>query len=94
MKFNDNAFRFSFAEAVVLKEDINAEVGQVVTGAPGSLADVTVTQDGSRVIFDFVIPQGESGAGAVIDSALSDNSENPVANRAIKEYVDSAPAAD
>lgn len=90
MKFNDNAFRFSFAEAVVLKEDINAEVGQVVTGAPGSLADVTVTQDGSRVIFDFVIPQGESGAGAVIDSGLSDNSENPVENRAIKEYVDSA----
>lgn len=37
-----------------------------------------------------MIPQGESGAGAVIDSALSDNSENPVANRAIKEYVDSA----
>ena len=33
MKFNDNAFRFSFAEAVVLKEDINAEVGQVGTGA-------------------------------------------------------------
>lgn len=88
MKFNGNAFRFSFSEAVVIKEDITAEVGEVITGEPDDPAAVTVTQDGSRVVFGFVIPRGESGAGAVIDAEISSDSGNPVENRVIKEYVD------
>lgn len=90
MKFSDNTFRFSFSEAVVIKEDVTAEVGEVVTGDPGSDAAVSVKQDGSRIVFGFVIPRGKDGAGAEIDTSLSDESGNPVENRAIKEYVDSA----
>lgn len=90
MRFNDNAFRFSFAEAVVLKEDITAEVGEVATGDPGTPAEVTIRQEGSRVIFGFVIPRGDQGAAEAVDADMSDSSENPVANRAIKGYIDAA----
>lgn len=90
MRFNENAFRFSFSEAVILKEDITAEVGEVETGAPGTSADVTVTQEGSRVIFGFVIPRGDQGAVAAVDGDMSDSSDNPVENRVIKEYTDAA----
>ncbi len=92
MKFNDNSFRFSFAEAVVLKENLDAEIGTVTTGDPDSEAEVTLSRNGNKLIFSFSIPKGESGAGAVIDSAMSDSSLNPVQNSAIKAYIDQTTA--
>lgn len=90
MKFNDNSFRFSFAEAVVLKENLDAEIGTVSTVEPDEPAEVTLTRNGNKLIFSFSIPKGESGEGAVIDDAMSDSSGNPVRNSTIKAYIDQA----
>ncbi len=90
MKFSQNDFRFSFAEAVVLREEMNAAVGTVTTLPPDSPAQVTLEREGNTLQFSFGIPQGEAGEGSVLDEEMSDDSGNPVRNRVIKAYVDDA----
>ena len=89
----EEPFRFSFADAVVLREELHpTAVGSVSTGAPGSDASVTLREDGDVYYFDFVIPRGLDGHDLDIDDAMSDFSDRPVANAAIKAYVDEADA--
>jgi hypothetical protein len=84
-------FRFAFADAVVLKEELHAiGVGNVTTGEPGSDVKVTLRRDGNTFVFDFVIPRGQDGFGTNPDGAISETSQNAVENRVIKAYVDEA----
>jgi len=84
-------FRFSFADAVILKEDLHAVgIGTVTTGEPESDVEVTLRRDGDTFVFDFVIPRGRDGDRIKPDTAISDTSQNAVENRIIKAYVDEA----
>ncbi len=84
-------FRFSFADAVILKEDLHAVgIGTVTTGEPESDVEVTLRRDGDTFVFDFVIPRGRDGDRIKPDTAISDISQNAVENRIIKAYVDEA----
>lgn len=55
---------------------------------PGAIDTYTITYtDGSHV--EFQIKNGENGTPAVIDTEMSDTSENTVQNKVIKSYIDS-----
>ena len=93
MKFN-NSFRFSFADAVILKEELHAiGLGTVTTGDPGTEATVTLRRVDDTFVFDFVIPRGEDGNTIPPDKAMSETSQNAVENCVIKAYFDQALAA-
>ncbi len=87
----DNCFRFQFAESVILKESLGAEIGTVTTKEPDSEAEVSISKNENTYVFNFGIPKGKNGKDGenpVIDSEMSDSSENAVKNSVIKEYVD------
>ncbi len=93
MNFN-NSFRYSFTDAVILKEELHAiGLGTVTTGEPGTEATVTLRRVEDTFVFDFVIPRGEDGNPLFLDQAMSDTSQNAVENRVIKAYFDEALAA-
>lgn len=55
---------------------------------PGAIDTYTITYtDGSHT--EFQIKNGENGTPAVIDTGMSDTSENTVQNKVIKSYIDS-----
>ena len=55
---------------------------------PGAIDTYTITYtDGSHI--EFQIKNGENGTPAVIDTGMSDTSENTVQNKVIKSYIDS-----
>ena len=55
---------------------------------PGAIDTYTITYtDGSHT--EFQIKNGENGTPAVIDTEMSDTSENTVQNKVIKTYIDS-----
>lgn len=55
---------------------------------PGAIDTYTITYtDGSHI--EFQIKNGENGTPAVIDTEMSDTSENTVQNKVIKSYIDS-----
>lgn len=55
---------------------------------PGAIDTYTITYtDGSHT--EFQIKNGENGTPAVIDTEMSDTSENTVQNKVIKSYIDS-----
>ena len=55
---------------------------------PGAIDTYTITYtDGSHT--EFQIKNGEDGTPAVIDTVMSDTSENTVQNKVIKSYIDS-----
>ena len=55
---------------------------------PGAIDTYTINYtDGSHI--EFQIKNGENGTPAVIDTEMSDTSENTVQNKVIKSYVDS-----
>ena len=55
---------------------------------PGAIDTYTITYtDGSHI--EFQIKNGENGTPAVIDTEMSDTSENTVQNKVIKAYIDS-----
>ena len=55
---------------------------------PGAIDTYTITYtDGSYT--EFQIKNGENGTPAVIDTGMSDTSENTVQNKVIKSYIDS-----
>ncbi len=85
----DEPFRFAFADAVVLKEELHPlAVGSVTQGKAGGDATVTLRRDGDTFFFDFVIPRGIDGEIPFIDAVMNGKSRHPVQNRAIKAYVD------
>ena len=54
---------------------------------PGAVDTYTITYtDGSH--FEFQIKNGENGTPAVIDTEMSNTSENTVQNKVIKSYID------
>lgn len=55
---------------------------------PGAIDTYTITYtDGSHI--EFQIKNGENGTPAIIDTEMSDTSENTVQNKVIKSYIDS-----
>ncbi|MBQ9631430.1 MAG: hypothetical protein IJV04_00730 [Lachnospiraceae bacterium] len=46
-------------------------VGTVTTGAAGSSASVTNSGTQNAAVFDFVIPKGDNGFGAITDDDIS-----------------------
>lgn len=59
----------AFVNSYINKEGITISVGNVTTGEPGSLAEVTNTGSGTNPVFNFTIPRGnpgQNGAAATI----------------------------
>lgn len=74
-------------------ETPNFTVGTVSTGDAGSNAEVKITGTAPDFKLNFIIPRGDDGKdGSVgeitVDTEMSDESANPVQNKAVKAYVD------
>lgn len=85
MNLTDSSFHFSFSEAVIIKENLDAEIGTVNAVAHDAPPKVSISKNGNKILFDFDIPVGED---VIVDKTLNDSSPNLVENRAIKKYVD------
>ncbi len=88
MSLDKNGFRFSFSEAVILKELLDAKIGEVSLCEYGVPPEVTLTKSGKSVLFNFKIPSGKPAEEISVDSEVYDGSPNPVSGGAVKEYVD------
>lgn len=71
-------------------QSINLSIGTVTTGAAGSQASASLTGTFPNVKLNLTIPKGDTGDGAniTVDTAMSDDSANPVQNKVVKKYVD------
>lgn len=68
----------------------NFTVGTVTTGDAGSEAAVKITGTAPDFKLNFIIPRGKDGSDGktTVDMEMSDESVNPVQNKAVKTYVD------
>ena len=89
MNLDENGFRFSFSEAVILKEPFEAKAGKVTSCEFDVPPEVTITKQDDTYIFDFRIPEGKPAEDIFIDSEVIEGSNNPVSGNAVKMYVDS-----
>lgn len=70
-------------ESIVFK---NSSAG-TGAGTAGAVDTYTINYtDGTNI--DFQVKNGENGTPAIIDTEMSDTSENTVQNKIIKKYVD------
>ncbi len=83
MKNCNDHFVFDFADAVVIRESVgDICIGEVRSPQGGENPSVTARVDGDKLALDFVIP------AVFVDNEISDKSNNPVSNAAVKNYID------